>query len=1063
MAGKKRKWLRIPLWIFGGIAGLIVLLILAFYLGRGWITRQFLDRFNEEHPGEVQLGAMNLIPLMDFPQAVIQFRDIVLYEHPVREDSLHQEPVIYLHEFFVSLGIRELLRGEFSISQLRLENGFIRYEVYADSISNLEKALGIYFGTGDQDTVEENRIDRLVNLEEVHCRKIMALYRDEPGRVDLNLQIVELESTYRQKPDTLETDIKVTLDVNKFKYQTYNIENKDNIEFSGGLVMDRTDQVMEVEPTALKVSGLELETWGQVELGERPKLNMAFRASNSGLEVLNTLFLGILDLDEIRQTGAGNIHLNGRITGELGRGIPEVVINGSAEDLRFEVLALDREVSGLGFELFASSGGESDFSAARLELRDFRADFPEGRIRGDLIARNLVKPYLDLDLSGELDLHGLESMVRIDSLSELEGQLKLQARMKGEVNSRSNEFLGEGGSLWLDIRNGRGIYGKDTLSGVNGELYMEDSVLGSRGMMLCMNGSWINLDLHAENLLHYFLGFDRPVNAGIEFSSREFYPARFTGDTALSSMIGDVVRDLDLGLDLRMEKSTLDSLLHGGAINDLEIRVRDLGVSLPVYEEITGLNAILGVRNDSLLVEQLEGRIGSSSFSMSAGINSLAILSGRDSTSALRVEVDLGSDLLQLSDLLLYRGEALVLEEFLSEHLEDFHLRAGAEFMPAKVEGGEQEINLIVKDLKGQLKYYPLEIRNVSADIGKWGEVIHIRHFMGEAGGNNLECSGIIGNFSDSLREHMYGSLDLKSDFLDLDALTDYRMPGKSGDNTDGDSLKVKQVKLLHAISYPDFSLDLDVRELHFEGNILYGLNGRLRTSAEKVFRLDQLRTLGKSGGSIELSGEFDVSDSMNYVCKAQVKLDTMHIRDIHLEMESEEGSYLLEENFAGIVSGRGGADLYFTTDLKLDLEQTAANFTVEVRNGALINFTPLEAAGKFLNNKDLDLVRFSSMYNSFTLKDGKVEIPLMTVESSLGLMLIEGEQGLDNTYLYLLRMPMWLVKDAALSIFSRAADDDKEDEIRKMEMGTFMNMTTWDRGNGDKGTSLGDRMDKHR
>jgi len=136
MARKKRRFIRIIAWIVGATAGVILLITLVFYLGRGWITRQVLDRFNEQHPGEVQLGGLNLIPLMDFPEAVIQFRDVSLYEKPQYTDSLYQEPVAYLHEFYVSLGIRELIRGEFQVSQLRLEEGFIRYELYGDSLSN---------------------------------------------------------------------------------------------------------------------------------------------------------------------------------------------------------------------------------------------------------------------------------------------------------------------------------------------------------------------------------------------------------------------------------------------------------------------------------------------------------------------------------------------------------------------------------------------------------------------------------------------------------------------------------------------------------------------------------------------------------------------------------------------------------------------------------------------------------------------------------------------------------------------------------------------------------------
>lgn len=132
------------------------------------------------------------------------------------------------------------------------------------------------------------------------------------------------------------------------------------------------------------------------------------------------------------------------------------------------------------------------------------------------------------------------------------------------------------------------------------------------------------------------------------------------------------------------------------------------------------------------------------------------------------------------------------------------------------------------------------------------------------------------------------------------------------------------------------------------------------------------------------------------------------------------------------------------------------------MKDGALINFKALEAAGKYLDNKDLDDVRFSTLRNNFTLRDSKISIPLMSVESTVGQLLIEGEQGLDNTYLYLLRVPPWLMKDAAKSAMSKARDDGEEDEIKKMKMGKFVMMTVWNDG-VESGVDLKDQREKYR
>ncbi len=101
---------------------------------------------NENQPGEVRIRQMNLFPLMDFPNSVLQFKDVSWYENPLRQDSLHQEPILYINEFNLSLHIIELIRGDILVEEVLLKNGFIRIEVYADSAMNLENALGIVLG-----------------------------------------------------------------------------------------------------------------------------------------------------------------------------------------------------------------------------------------------------------------------------------------------------------------------------------------------------------------------------------------------------------------------------------------------------------------------------------------------------------------------------------------------------------------------------------------------------------------------------------------------------------------------------------------------------------------------------------------------------------------------------------------------------------------------------------------------------------------------------------------------------------------------------------------------------
>ena len=165
-------------------------------------------------------------------------------------------------------------------------------------------------------------------------------------------------------------------------------------------------------------------------------------------------------------------------------------------------------------------------------------------------------------------------------------------------------------------------------------------------------------------------------------------------------------------------------------------------------------------------------------------------------------------------------------------------------------------------------------------------------------------------------------------------------------------------------------------------------------------------------------------------------------------------------EHFLGIVDGRGLAEIFITPELKVDMPTSTAAFNVKVTDGALINFTPLQVAGKYLDSKDLNNVRFATLRNSFTLVDSRITIPIMNIESSLGQMLIQGEQGLDMSYLYLVHVPPKLAMSAARSAMSEGAKDDGEDQVNQMKRGDFLMMTIWSNGT-DSDFKLGDRRNK--
>ncbi|MEZ5071495.1 MAG: hypothetical protein R2751_11135 [Bacteroidales bacterium] len=1089
------RFAKVLAWIVAGFVALVLLLTLGFYLGRGWILEKAVSRANESQPGEIRLGTMNLIPFKGLPDVSLQLRDLNYFESAALSDSAGGSPILTLGRVDVSLDVVELIRGNIRVSQLSLEQGTIRLERYADSLMNLEKALGVRFDSGEGEEPTETALpDFQVNLERMELDRILLLWDDQTTRDQARMQVNHVESAIHYYPDSVLAGVQLDLDVNSFKYLTYKTDKSRNIQLETEVSVDLQKKRALMLPTSMKFSGLAMEANGFYDFMASPLVHLDFQASNTGLDVLNFIFQGILDLDEIEQIGGGEIRLAGNVHGELGDKLPQLQIEGQAEDIGFRIKAIQRDVTGIGFHMTANSGVAGDLSDATVRMQGFRAEFPEGVLEANMTASNGISPEVKLEVNGDVDLAGLEQMVGADELKDLQGQVQLKGAVQGRMDADKGFVLDPGSQVQARLFGVGFDYGPDAFRGLSGEISLADEHMGSRGFDLAYNGTKLHLQWMTSNLLQSLTGARDTVGIHLAVQTDILDLLELTGDSALAAQTGGPLRDVHLEFGALLPPGAMDSLLAGAIPGTLDLEVDSLTAFVPVFPALKHINASVHLEPERLTIARLRTGIGQSDLRFAGSIgNYRAFLSG-DTAAFLNVRYGLASDLLRARDLMVFNDSFLLPEEFLGEELSRFRLEGNIDLPLAMLLSDHvaPDVRIRVETLEGALRYYPLPLHDFRLDAHLEDDHLTVHDLQGKVGENNLKLRAEVFHMYDRTMDSLHGSLSIASDYLNVDQLMDYRLPGKeeteavarigsadvpeagvSGGPAPGypaDPWRAPQeeeeeaAKLsfrLDTIDYPDFALKLDIGELHYGTYHIDGIQGGLRSTRNKIFYLDSLRTSGGSGGKINVIGQFNVSNPYYYTLSARLDLKEMNVNDLDFEMQNGDSIYTLQENFQGLVSADGMAEVFLTPDLKVDMSTTTAVFNYRIDDGAIINFEPLQAAAKYLDGKDLSHVKFGTLRNSFpmTLVDGRILIPLTIVESTAGQLLIEGEQGLDGNFMYLLRMPVALVRGAVASVLSNA-DDGKEDEIARYERGKFLVVTV--HGEGDEiEVKTGDKRDK--
>jgi len=1064
MARRRRKVFRVAGWILAVFLTLIILITAAFFIWREWILKKVVEGINQRQPGEVKVAQINLIPLMDFPDVVLQLRNVSYFEAKEKFLADTVEPILRFDEIYVSLDIVDLIRKSLEVSHIRLKDGWVNYEVYGDSVSNFERALGIRFGQSDQPETDTAGLSMGVDLEEIELSNILAVYRSAVSGDSARIQINGVKSRFRYMDDRIESAIKLNIDINSIKYQQISLVNKPDVSFDSDVLIEPLAKKIEIRPSVLGIAGLNLETSGAYSYESEPRIDLEFRSVNTGLEVLNFLLLGVLDLDEIRQIGSGSIALNGTVSGPVKGQAPLIIVNGSVDRIGFRIKSIERDITGISFSVLASNGTKTDLSEGFIDISGFKARSPEGSVTGNFRVRNMVTPEVKIDLKGHINLEGVGRILKSDILRDLEGNMDVTADVAGVLDRSNDKFLENGGNVQVDARDVGFVVGSDTISGMNGHLYLDRNLLGTRDLSVAFNGNEAKLEVELENLVQYMFGYDKDVRATVVLKSDMLSPATLLKDSTLSGLLGEELKGLHFRAVAEVKKEELDHYLKTDSLPRVDLTLEQFGIELPYYQNISRMDASLTYGPDTISLHDLKGTVGESAFRFSGRVVNYSSLSGNDSTAVIGLDFRMSSDLMRAEDFFSYKDGFLLPETYRTEYLEGFRIAGSLELPVYGLTHDSVDIDfgLHLQDLAWKFRYYPLAFRNFRASIRKKGNELYLDELRGTVGESNLQLSALLGNYADTALGNIYGHMELEADLLDFNELLNYRLPEEVKVKQKADTTKVRQVPRLDQMDYPGFAFSVDIGELRFGTNKIFGMKGKIRSTPEKIFHLDSLYVSGESGGYILVDGQFNVASPWYYNFSARVRMEDVNVNDLDFEMQSEDGTYTLKENFTGLVTADGMAEVFITPDLKLDIPTTTAMFNVVITDGSLINFTPLKSVGKVLDNRNLNNVKFSTLRNRFTLIDSKVIIPRMIVESTIGQLLIEGEQGLDDTQLYLLRIPMWLVKDAIISKLIRAEDAGDEDEIYKMRTGTFMRLTTYSDGEETK-VRLGDKRDKYR
>lgn len=306
--------------------------------------------------------------------------------------------------------------------------------------------------------------------------------------------------------------------------------------------------------------------------------------------------------------------------------------------------------------------------------------------------------------------------------------------------------------------------------------------------------------------------------------------------------------------------------------------------------------------------------------------------------------------------------------------------------------------DLTVSNMNAKLKNNALNFTNINGNFSFDNNDLRVNSMEGNVSDSDFKIKGFFRNIIGyALKNNQSITIDvaLTAKKINLDELLA---------NNEEDKATDSKYKL-------QFSENLDIRLLStiehlvfrkFEATNIKGLIG----IENKILEADQIN-LTTMDGDVILSGAVDGRnpDKLLLTCKAAI--DKINATKLFYQFENFAQASITDKNIKGQLYAKVKLSSEFSPGLIMNMDKLHAVIDMTIQKGELNNVEAMKNLSRFIALKELSNIRFSTLKNSFEIKERSLSFPKMEIKSSAMNVDIAGTHSFDNEIDYKIKLSL--------------------------------------------------------
>jgi len=1000
----KKIWKRATLGFFALLLVAFTTSVVLLIWQQDKIVQNVVTSFNKDFKGAIIIGDTDISPFSNFPYVSVVIQNVQVYED--KEDMF--APILDVSNIYLGFNFWTLLSGNFRVSLLKVENGNFDIVRYQDGSFNLVNAL-----SGEK-KIEEIKEAYNIELQKIELTNLDIIKFDEGTQIHAETYIENATSKFKNSENILQIGLKSQLILNVIDDGDSTVFKNKHFDATTELDYDKASGILTIQPSVIKLENGEFDIEGSIDVLRDFDIDLNIDGNNPNFNLLIAFAPEELIPTLEQYENAGRIYFDATIKGKSLRGqYPLVTANFGCDSAYFSNPISKKKLEQIAFQGHFTNGENRDLSTMEFILENVTAKPEAGTFLADLKVRNFESPEIDMSITSNFDLDFLAKFLNVTSLQNLDGDVSIKMNFRDIVDLQNPEKSLEEFS--------QSYYSELEVNNLTFQLPEYPIPFDSIDIKATMDGNHANIEYFFLNIGESDLTIrgeidDLPaivhqtkdtINANLFIYSSLLDIKELTSqDTLNKKPVDDMINNLRLEL---LFKTTAKALMQSPNLPVGDFYIKNFYGKMEYYPHtFKKFNAHVIVDDEELRIMEFSGKIDDSDIQYEGKIYDYPMIMKDTLNGAIEVDFSLKSDLLRLHDLFTYHGKNYVPEDYRNEEIRQLEMYGNATF---EFKDSLVSTDIFFDQLNANLNVHDMEIADIHGKFEFNDQFIKLKNMSGNLGNSSfLVNMNLYKGENDSIRKAS-NLINLHAEMIDFDQLSNYALkyPEDSIYTVNHDS-----AFNIYRLPFTDLKFVLNIDNLHYHKHIVENVNADLRIRKDQSLVVDTLQ-FSMAGGYFDITGYFDGSNPDSIYFFPDVHIAHVNMDQVLYRFDNFGQDQIISENLKGKLSGSIKGKVYVHADMVPRINESDLFLDLEIIDGELKNFKPLNALADYFRDKNLAIVRFDTLSNHLQVTDGTITIPTMTINSSIGFMDISGTQDMNNQMEYYFRVPLKMVTKAGM------------------------------------------------